>query len=116
MLFSIYNDLIDFDESKRNREEFAIILSRMMDYCLMHFKKEEAYMEKFYFPENIIHKKSHKDFIYKVAMYNVQLKEMNSPEIEEVKLFLKNWLLIHILKSDKKYEDFKKEIQADVKY
>jgi hemerythrin-like metal-binding protein len=44
-LFEIYNDLVDLIEYKKSREDFAKILSMMTDYSLMHFKKEEKYME-----------------------------------------------------------------------
>src|SRR5665647_3847370 len=72
-LVNIYNDLIEYAESKRNRKEFAMILSKMTNYSLVHFKKEEEYMQKFSYPELTEHKRLHRDYIYKVAMYNANL-------------------------------------------
>ena len=115
-LMDIYNELIVFIESKENRDEFALILSKMTDYCLTHFKKEEEYMKKFGFPGLKMHKNSHKDYIYKVAMYNIDLKGIDPPKIEEVIDFLEKWWVDHILKIDKRYEDYKKEIHSNVKY
>jgi hemerythrin-like metal-binding protein len=113
---NIYNDLIEYNESKGNREAFAIILTKMTEYSLMHFKKEEEYMQKLNYPDLSDHKRLHKDYCYKVAMYNIQLLEVNPPSINEIISFIDNWLIDHILKIDKKYEDYKKEIHSDVKY
>lgn len=92
ILIDIYNDLIEYVESKRNRKEFAMILSKMTDYSLVHFKKEEEYMQKFSYPELIEHRRLHKDYIYKVAMYNADLLRINPPEIKEVINFIGNFV------------------------
>jgi len=113
---TIYNDLIEYNESKGNRNEFAMILSKMTDYSLVHFKKEEEYMQKLNYPDLADHKRHHKNYIYKVAMYNIDLLGVNPPSINEIISFIDNWLIDHILKIDKKYEDYKKEIHSDVKY
>ena len=81
-LIDIYNELIVYIETKENRDKFALILSKMTDYCLMHFKKEEEYMKKLGFPDFKMHKNYHKDYIYKVAMYNIDLKGIDPPEIK----------------------------------
>ena len=113
---NIYNDLIEYTESKGNREAFAMILTKMTEYSLMHFKKEEEYMQKMNYPDLADHKRHHKDYIYKVAMYNIDLLGVNPPSKNEIISFIDNWLIDHILKIDKKYEDYKKEIHSDVKY
>ena len=113
---NIYNDLIEYTESKENREAFAMILTKMTEYSLMHFKKEEEYMQKLNYPDLSDHKRLHKDYSYKVAMYNIDLLGVNPPSINEIISFIDNWLIDHILKIDKKYEDYKKEIHSDVKY
>ena len=113
---NIYNDLIEYNESKGNRVAFAMILTKMTEYSLMHFKKEEEYMQKMSYPELAEHKRLHKDYIYKVAMYNADLLGINPPEIKEIINFIYIWQADHILKIDKKYEDYKKEIHSDVKY
>jgi hemerythrin len=115
-LVDIYNELIDNIESKNNREEFAMILSKMTEYSLSHFKKEEKYMQKMSYPELSEHKRLHKDFSYKVAMYNFELLGVNPPEIKNIIISLNRWWIDHVLNSDKKYEDFKKKIHSDVMY
>ena len=115
-LLEIYNDLVDLIELKKSREEFAKILTRMTDYSLEHFKKEEKYMEYLSYPKFKEHKDFHKSYIYSVAMYNVDLLGANPPDPEQIIGFLKKWWIHHILQVDLQYETFKKENELDVKY
>ncbi|BBE20811.1 methyl-accepting chemotaxis protein [Aquipluma nitroreducens] len=108
-LFEIYNDLVDLIEFKKNRDNFAGILTKMTNYSLMHFKKEERYMKNLSFPKLNEHIKHHQKYIYNVAMYNAELLGINPPDPEEIITFLKNWWINHILKIDIQYEQFKKE-------
>ena len=73
-------------------------------------------MQKMNYPDLADHKRLHKDYCYKVAMYNIDLLGVNPHSINEIISFIENWLIDHILKIDKKYEDYKKEIHSDVKY
>ncbi len=115
-LIEICNDLIDLYELNHNRDEFARILTKMTDYGLIHFRREEKYMQKFSYPKLTEHKQYHRSYIYKVAMYNVDLLRANPPEPIEIIKFLKKWWINHILKNDSDYENYKNKIQSDVKY
>ena len=90
-LIEIYNDLVEHAETNGNRENFAVILSKMTDYSLVHFKKEEAYMQAMSFPELAKHRGFHRDYIYKVAMFNVDFLGGNPPSCNEIINFLKKW-------------------------
>jgi len=116
MLLEIYNDLVDLIEFKKSREEFAKILTKMTDYSLGHFKKEEKYMEYISYPKLKEHRDFHRNYIYKVSMFNVDLLGTNPPNPEEIIDFLKKWWINHILKFDLQFETFKKENELDVKY
>ncbi|VAW23610.1 hypothetical protein MNBD_BACTEROID01-1700 [hydrothermal vent metagenome] len=115
-LIDIYNDLVEFVRFKKGHEEFAKILSKMTDYSLVHFKREEQYMQKMSYPKLAEHEKSHKNYVFKVAIYNVDLLGINPPDPNDIIKFLGKWWITHILKSDKDYEDYRNEIQADVTY
>lgn len=115
-LFDIYQELIEFVQTNGTRSEFAQILSKMTDYSLIHFKKEEAYMKKMGFSKFREHKNYHMNYIYKVAMFNVELLSENPPDPNEIITFLEKWWGNHILKIDTEYENFRKESQADIIY
>ncbi len=88
----------------------------MTDYSLMHFKKEEKYLQNFDYPGLTKHRNYHKTFIYTVAMYNVDLLSSDPPDPVEIIAFLQEWWTDHILKLDKAYEKYKKEIRSNAKY
>ena len=115
-LLGIFDDLVELIENKKDRKEFAEILSKMTDYSLNHFKNEEEYMKKMAYPKLAEHKNYHKDYIYKVAMYNVDLLSINPPEPKEIIEFLEKWWTNHILVHDISYERYKNEFQPDLLY
>jgi hemerythrin len=49
-------------------------------------------------------------------MYNTNLLGINPPAINEIINFPGKWWINHIINVDRKYEDYKKEIQSDVTY
>jgi hemerythrin len=115
-LLEIYNDLVDLIELGRDREEFAIILSKLTDYTLTHFHKEEDYMQKFSYPNFSVHQSSHSDFMFKVAMFNAELLGSNPPDPKNIIKIVDKWLINHIMTSDMHYENYKNEIKSDVIY
>jgi hemerythrin len=117
LLLKIFNELVDYINTLNNEgDEFARLLSGMTDYSLTHFQREEQYMLNFSYPKLEEHKRYHKNYIYKVAMYNVNLLVPNPPDTKEILDFLKEWWSSHILKIDADYERYKKEVQFDVTY
>lgn len=115
-LLEIFNDLVELMEIKKNRQEFAKILTKMTDYSLNHFKKEEEYMRKMSYPLFSEHKNYHRDYVYIVAMYNVDLLSINPPNPIEIIAFLEKWWTNHILTHDTKYEQYKNEIEHLITY
>jgi len=99
-LLEIFNDLVELIENKKDRQEFAKILTKMTNYSLIHFKREEEYMRKLSYPILARHKNSHRNYIYKVAMYNVDLLSANPPDPKEIISFLEKWWTNHILIHD----------------
>jgi hemerythrin len=115
-LLEILDDLSELIESKKDREEFAIILTKMTNYSLNHFKKEEEYMRNLSYPKLAEHKSYHRDYVYKVAMDNVDLLGINPPDPKEIIEFLGKWWTNHILSQDISYERYKNENQPDLLY
>lgn len=115
-LLELLQDLFNLTEFNSNREDFAKILSGLTDYALLHFKKEEMYMQEFSYPKLTEHKRSHQKYIYKVAMYNHNLSRINPPSPNEIIDFLEEWWINHILDKDLDYENYKKEIGSNAIY
>lgn len=115
-LVEIYNDLITMMNKGENRDECARLLSKMTNYALHHFKKEENYMQRFSYPKFLEHRRLHMEFIYKVSMFNMDFFDSDKYEPYEILKFLKSWWTNHIQKIDKDYEHYKKSIHSDVMY
>ncbi len=115
-LIDILNELIDICQTDKNWTKFAKVLSDMTDYSLIHFKKEEDYMEQFFYQGYASHKKMHMEYIYKVAMFNMNFSRVKSSNPEEVVTFLHNWWLNHILKSDFDYEAARRNQNLSASY
>ena len=110
-LLQIFNKLTENGLSQKG-EDFAAILSELTDYSLLHFKREEKYMQDLSYPKFEEHKVYHKDFIYKVAMFNVNYLGENSTDAQDVIKFLRKWWINHILYTDKDYNHFKEQMTS----
>ena len=58
----------------------------------------------------------HKDYIYKVAMFNVNLMSSTPPSPQVVLNFLYEWWNFHIMRKDVEYENFKSDNDYKVDY
>ena len=57
-----------------------------------------------------------RNYIYKVAMYNVDLSGANPPEPQEIITFIEKWWRKHILINDRDFERYKKETNSTAVY
>ena len=84
------------------------VISKLVDYAALHFMTEEKYFIDFNYSESISHIKEHKYFLGKIDQFQKDFN-INNLLSFQVLYFMKDWLIKHILISDKKYIDcFKK--------
>jgi len=99
-LTEILNDLFELIKHNKGRQELARILSKMTDFSFSYFKEEDEYLKlssvKFKEVKN-----SQRNYILKVATYNVDLLSVNPPSPQEIIKFLKKWWLKHVLCQEK---------------
>jgi hemerythrin-like metal-binding protein len=89
---------------KIGKETMEDIVNYLVDYTVFHFGYEEKLLAEHGWPELAQHKAIHEAFVNKVASYQSQLKSRDVVEIATSILeFLKDWLMDHILKTDKQY-------------
>lgn len=81
------------------------ILNGLMEYTVNHFIVEEAWFERYAYPERVAHKALHDD-LTKVVMGILTDFERGMEVQEAVLALLKNWLTTHILHEDKAYVPF----------
>jgi hemerythrin-like metal-binding protein len=104
-LFSLTNELAD-EKAASDPYEFVRLLSSLTDYSRTHFSQEEDYMALYGYPELKKHRAEHMKFIYQVSMFNAEYRTSIPTDAATVFLFLKSWLINHILKMDMEYRNF----------
>ena len=105
-LFDMINNLHEAMGQGKGKEALGKILDGLMDYTRVHFSDEEKMLEKVNYPDLPIQRAQHAAFVQKISELQKDYKSgkitMTLPTME----FLKDWLLNHILKVDKKYQSY----------
>jgi hemerythrin-like metal-binding protein len=108
-LVHMINELYSAMETGRGKEVLSLILDKLIDYVKTHFTAENILMEEISYPGREEHKKEHSNFIKKVLGFQKSFKEGKYGLSVEVIFYLKEWLMTHIMESDKKYSGFYKK-------
>lgn len=109
VLVGLINQLYVAMRQGKARAVISGIVTQMVDYAKVHFRREEFYFKGVKYSESAVHKAEHDAFTSKVAEFKTELDAGNVNISIEVISFLREWLANHILVSDKKYvAEFKK--------
>jgi hemerythrin len=102
LLFQMINDLWQGILAKAEVPVTAEVLQRLENYTRTHFSAEEELMRSIAFPRIEEHRRAHRLFIDQIS--NTRRKWANGEPIGlEILHFLNNWLIDHILTTDKDY-------------
>ncbi len=104
-LFEIVKDLYQAMEHKDDRLALAMIINDLIRYSKEHFSNEEITLLNTQYPNYEKHRKQHKLFIEKIEQLAADYNSGNHLLHFDMLLFLKNWVLQHILVADKHYGD-----------
>ena len=78
------------------------VLRELREYTKLHFTHEEEYMKSINYKKMFSQIIEHKEFVEKLDELDIDSLDENSDEmISEILEFLTNWLVNHILYSDK---------------
>ena len=102
-LVTYVNDLYDAMTQKKGREVTGKILNQLVDYTIKHFAHEEQWFAKSKYPDTPAHLKEHQDLAKQVGAFGTAFASGKASVDSELMNFLRNWLMNHIMKSDKKY-------------
>ncbi|MBN2102572.1 hemerythrin family protein [bacterium] len=79
------------------------ILANLLDYALYHFRTEEKYFDRFQYSNAQGHKNEHQEFESKVTKFQRAYQAKGTFNTVVVSDFIRNWILNHVLISDRKY-------------
>lgn len=105
-LITIANVLIKAVGRDLNTRVINNVIRRLREYTVFHFSSEEELMEKVHYTYRGEHANEHLQLKQQVKEYQRGIYYKENPRPEEVKEFIKGWLLGHILESDRRLVDY----------
>jgi hemerythrin-like metal-binding protein len=102
-LVKLIFELFDSINKHVAKDMLGDILDKLVKYAGYHFATEEKYFDLFNYEDKEKHINEHRKFADKVVEFK---KKYVNHEVEisfELIDFLENWLLDHLMESDKKY-------------
>ncbi len=105
-LVSLINELYDAMKQGKGIEVIDKTLDELVRYAGYHFTTEETLMSKYGYPELASHKREHEAFKAKIKEFLEKKAKGEATLTMEVMTFLKDWLVKHIMGTDKKYGPF----------
>ena len=105
-LVTLINELNAAMRQRRSDAVLAGVLDRLKQYTVKHFTTEEEFFDRFGYPDAPAHKKAHGELVEKVLAFEKELKSGRAKVTMEIMRFLKDWLVGHIMGTDKRYGPF----------
>ena len=104
-LFVLLNRLGYSIRERSTGDVMGKVLSELSDYTDYHFAREEIFMEVCGYPEIEIHKRVHVRLREQVAKFlRTFQRDPAAVDVRQLREFLHEWLIDHIMVMDKKYE------------
>lgn len=108
-LFEIMNNLHDVQQNGTGQIVLESIFKQLTDYMAFHFSTEETLMTEVNYPNIEQHINAHEDFISRI--YHCENKSKLGNLIISIKVlnYLKEWVIDHILGTDKELGEYLKQ-------
>ncbi len=105
-LVKLINELHDAMRMAKGNEILGKIITELVDYTVFHFSFEEKLMSEAKYPGLAKHRIEHDSLKTKVRKIKSDFDSGKTVISIEVMQFLKDWLVNHIMHSDKEYSPF----------
>lgn len=105
-LVGMLNELFDAINRGEGNNIVGKILDGMIHYTQTHFATEEKLFAKFGYPESAEHIREHDALRKQVLKLRSSLRAGRNLFAVQVAEFLKEWLRVHILQSDKRFAPY----------
>lgn len=105
-LVGIMNKLYERHAAKAPKSELNKLLLELRDYTILHFRDEEALLDKMQFPQTRTHKNIHQKLLEDFTAHYAAFANGNGEISSKFFDFLRLWLTSHILHIDRKYGDY----------
>jgi methyl-accepting chemotaxis protein/hemerythrin len=106
VLLGLINELHAAMRARKSDSVLSDIVRRLKEYTVKHFGQEEEYFDRYGYPETAAHKELHARLVQQVLDFESDLKSGKAKVTMDIMRFLKDWLVKHIMGTDKKYSQF----------
>ena len=100
-LIDLVNKLHDAMAQGKGKEILGKTLGDLIQYTKEHFKREEDEMKRVGYSGSVAHQREHDKLIRDVLKLQKEFSDGNAFLTVQVSKFLKDWLVEHIMKTDK---------------
>ncbi|MEA2043073.1 MAG: bacteriohemerythrin [Bacteroidota bacterium] len=102
-LVDIINDFYSAFANAEAHEEIHKIIGELVNYTIFHFTAEEEIFKKSGYPDTEEHINKHRVFVDKLKDYHKEVQDGNMTTTYDLMTFLRDWLLEHIMGTDRTY-------------
>jgi len=104
-LVSLINHLYNKFYEGLDKNDLENLFGELEQYAVYHFNYEERFMKLYSYKGFNEHQEEHESFKEKIAEYKKKLDPNKTVDIIDLINFLKDWLLKHIMGTDRKYSE-----------
>jgi hemerythrin len=79
------------------------LIRNLEEYASTHFRTEEKYFDAFGFTDSQTHKRQHREFEARISEFKTAYLTKGTFNAASIGDFMKQWIIHHILISDRKY-------------
>ncbi len=104
-LFDYINLLAEAMDSGKDHQVMREVIRDLVAYVRTHFTFEEELLHQYRYPELARHQAIHAIYTQRVNELDAEFRQEHPPTSDEVLAFLNEWLVKHILGTDRKYTE-----------
>ena len=104
-LIALLNGIFDSFGVQEHQICTEKVIEELVDYATYHFSAEERLMSEHHYLQADLHMQQHAYFIKQISIYQQELAASRKTLSLDLIVFLKDWLLDHISKSDRAYAE-----------
>jgi len=108
-LVQLANDLVSAVEAGYGEDVLDVVFKELREYTVFHFKEEELYMKEIEYPGRREHVVEHANLKEQVKQYQREMYAKKDVSPDEVVVFLRNWLVEHIILNDMEIAQYLKD-------
>ncbi|MDD5186409.1 MAG: hemerythrin family protein [Paludibacter sp.] len=101
--FEIFDTILLLSKKEGNEGELSNVINELQEYAHFHFQTEEDLIQKANAPNSDLHIIQHEFFIRKIKEFRMANNYSNPVLINQIVIFMRKWLLMHISEVDGKY-------------